>query len=296
MAVSNSIKEKIKNLRGEYIKLSSGKKSLIKIINETELSENVFNSNAIENSTLTLKETENILFDEEISRNISVKEVFEAKNLAHVIEYMDLKGGKLSLTPQTILMLHKMLLENIGDNIAGRFRQSNEYVRVGSHIAPPPEHVERMIDAILSEYENNIDDYPIDKIAKFHLEFGTIHPFLDGNGRMGRVMVNFQLNRFGFPNILIRNKEKKIYYQAFREYNDLGKTKTMEKIVVLALLESLHKRISYFRGTSIVPLSEFAKSSKRSLSSLINLAKRQTIPAFRERGVWKIGVNFIIKK
>lgn len=291
MAVSNSIKEKTKNLRGEYIKLSSGKESLLKIINETELSENVFNSNAIENSTLTLKETENILLDEEVSRNVSVREVFEAKNLARVIEYMNLAGDKLPLTSETILMFHKMLLENIDDNIAGRFRLKNEYVRVGSHIAPPPEHVERMIDAILSKYENNIDDYPLDKIAKFHLDFETIHPFLDGNGRIGRVMVNFQLNRFGFPNILIRDKEKKTYYQAFREYNDSGKTKVMEKIVVLALRESFHKRISYFRGTSIVPLSEFAKSSERSLSSLINLAKRQTIPAFRERGVWKIGVK-----
>lgn len=291
MAVSNSIKEKIKNLRDEYIKLSSGKESLLKIINETELSENVFNSNAIENSTLTLKETENILLDEEVSRNVSVREVFEAKNLARVIEYMNIEGDKLPLTSETILMFHKMLIENINNNIAGCFRVKNEYVRVGLYIAPPPEHVERMIESILSGYESNIDDYPLDKIAKFHLDFETIHPFLDGNGRIGRVMVNFQLNRVGFPNILIRDKEKKTYYQAFREYDDSGKTKIMEKIVVLALLESLHRRISYFIGTSIVPLSEFAKSSERSLSSLINHAKRQTIPAFRERGVWKIGAN-----
>jgi Fic family protein len=184
-----------------------------------------------------------------------------------------------------------MLIENIDDNIAGRFRMKNEYVRVGSHIAPAPEHVERMVDAILSEYESNINDYPIDKIAKFHLDFETIHPFLDGNGRIGRVIVNFQLNKLGFPNLIIRNKEKKIYYQSFREYNDSKNTKTMEKIIVLALFESLHKRISYLKGESIIYLSEYAKSSEKSLNSLINLARRQTIPAFRERGVWKIGVG-----
>jgi len=151
-----------------------------------------------------------------------------------------------------------------------------------------------MVDAILSEYESNINDYPIDKIAKFHLDFEMIHPFLDGNGRIGRVIVNFQLNKLGFPNLIIRDKEKKIYYQSFREYNDSKSTKTMEKIIVLALFESLHKRISYLKGESIIQLSEYAKSREKSLNSLINLARRQTIPAFRERGVWKIGVETII--
>ncbi len=291
MATSNHVRERIKILSAEYNRFSTGKGSLLKIINEAELSESVFNSNAIENSTLTLKETEKILLDKEVSRNVSVWEIFEAKNLARVMEYFELKRNELSLTSETILLVHKMLIENIDDNIAGRFRMKNEYVRVGSHIGPAPEHVERMVDAILSEYESNINDYPIDKIAKFHLDFETIHPFLDGNGRIGRVIVNFQLNKLGFPNLIIRNKEKKIYYQSFREYNDSKNTKTMEKIIVLALFESLHKRISYLKGELIIYLSEYAKSSEKSLNSLINLARRQTIPAFRERGVWKIGVG-----
>ena len=294
MATSNHVRERIKILGAEYNRFSTGKESLLKIINEAELSESVFNSNAIENSTLTLKETEKILLDKEVSRNVSVREIFEAKNLARVMEYFELKRNELSLTTETILLVHKMLIENIDDNIAGHFRTKNEYVRVGSHIAPAPEHVERMVDAILSEYESNIDDYPIDKIAKFHLDFERIHPFLDGNGRIGRVIVNFQLNKLGFPNLIIRNKEKKIYYQSFREYNDSKNTKTMEKIIVLASFESLHKRISYLKGESIIYLSEYAKSSEKSLNSLINLARRKTIPAFRERGVWKIGAETTI--
>ena len=80
MATSNPVKERIKILRVEYNQLSTGKKSLLKMINEVELSESVFNSNAIENSTLTLKETEKILLDMDVPRNISVREIFEAKN------------------------------------------------------------------------------------------------------------------------------------------------------------------------------------------------------------------------
>ena len=64
----------------------------------------------------------------------------------------------------------------------------------------------------------------------------------------------------------------------------------MEKIIALALLESLHKRNTYLRGNTIIPLADFAKQKKESINSLINFARRQTIPAFREKGTWKIGI------
>ena len=160
-----------------------------------------------------------------------------------------------------ILLLHKMLMGNIKDAIAGRFRTTGEYVRVGTHIAPAPEHVERMMEAILLEFSADHINYFADKIAKFHLDFETIHPFCDGNGRMGRVIVNYQLARFGFPNIIIRDKEKQIYYKSFGEYNDSKNTKTMEKIITLALTESLHKRIAYLHGDEIIPACRFRKST-----------------------------------
>ena len=84
MATTNPVRSQIKALKIEYDRLGKGKESLLKIIDESELSEGVFNSNAIENSTLTLKETERILLALEISRNVSVREVFEAKNLVPI--------------------------------------------------------------------------------------------------------------------------------------------------------------------------------------------------------------------
>jgi Fic family protein len=289
MATTIPIKDKIKRLKTEYDKLRIGKESLLEIIDESELSESVFNSNAIENSTLTLKETERILLELEIARNISVREVFEAKNLARVKEYTKNKAGESDLALEMILLLHKTLLGNIDDSIAGRFRAKGEYVRVGSHIAPAPEHVERMMDMIMLEYSADYDNYFVDKIAKFHLDFETIHPFCDGNGRMGRVIINYQLTRLNFPNIIVRDKEKRIYYQSFGEYRDLKKTNTMGKIIALALMESLHKRTAYLRGDIIMPVADFAKASKKSINHLLNAARRQTIPAFREKGAWKIG-------
>lgn len=289
MATNNTLKDYINVLRTKYDQLRKGKASLLKLIDESELSESVFNSNAIENSTLTLKETERILMEMEVSRNVSVREVFEAKNLARVLEYIGGKTVEPELNTETILLLHKMLIGNIKDVIAGRFRKKGEYVRVGTHIAPAPERVEKMIESILAEYSADHTSYFADKIAKFHLNFEIIHPFCDGNGRIGRVIINYQLGRFGFPNIIIRDKEKKTYYQAFGEYKDSKKTKTMEKIITLSLLESMHKRIAYLQGDQISTLADYAKAHKKSINALINAARRQTIPAFREKGVWKIG-------
>lgn len=291
MPSTNPVKEKIRILKIQFSKLSKGKESLLKIINEVELSESIYNSNAIENSTLTLKETEKILMDLEIARNLSVREVFEAKNLAMIMQYVKKPLIKPNLTIKALLLLHQMLMNNIDDKIAGHFRQKGEYVRVGSHIAPPPEKVEEMIDDLLLDYDNNHHEYFLDKIAKFHLDFETIHPFLDGNGRMGRVLINYQLHSLGFPNIIIRNKEKQKYYSAFNDYKFKKDPRAMEKILFLALFESLHKRISYLKGEKIITLAEFSKNDQRSLNSLINLARRQTIPAFRERGVWVIVQN-----
>ncbi len=292
MATTQPLKDRLRQLKTEFDRRRKGKESLLKIIDETELAESVFNSNAIENSTLTLKETEKILLDREVSRNVSVREVFEAKNLGRVMEYIEKTAAGSQLNEERILLLHGMLMGNIDDGIAGKFRKRGQYVRVGPHIAPAPEHVQSMVEALLLEYASSQETYFADAIAAFHLEFETIHPFCDGNGRIGRVLMNEQLLRLGFPLIIIRDKEKRKYYDAFTEYRDSKKKRRagMEHIVTLALMESLQKRIAYLQGFSIVTLADFAKTGKKSVHTLLNAAHRQTIPAFREKGVWKIGI------
>ena len=292
MATNNPTKKRIQALKAEYDALRKGKESLLVMVDEAEIPEAVYNSNAIENSTLTLKETEKILLDMEMSRDVSVREVFEAKNLARVVEYIRIKSQEIELNKEMILSLHQMLIGGIDDKIAGRFRAKGEYVRVGTHVAPAPEHVESMVDAILLEYSSDLNSYFLDKIAKFHLDFETIHPFNDGNGRIGRAIINFQFQRLGFPRIIVRDREKKDYYQAFGDYREKKNTKTMEKILVLGLMESFHKRIAYFKGETIITLSDYSKKHKLSAPAVSNAARRQKIPAFRERGVWKIPENF----
>ncbi|MDO8610538.1 MAG: Fic family protein [bacterium] len=289
MSISIPVKSKINILKHEYDSLKKNKESLLDMIFEAELPESVYNSNAIENSTLTLPETEKILLELDVSRNVSLREVFEAKNLARVFEHIKSKINLKNIDIELILFFHKMLISNIDDNIAGRFRKQYEFVRIGTHIAPAPEHVDLMMEAALLEYSSNHSMYFLEKIAQFHLNFEHIHPFNDGNGRIGRMLINYQLMQLGFPPIIIRDKEKTTYYKGFREFREKNKNIIMEKVLTLALLESFHKRITYLKGDIIIPLNEFAKNTKQSLKILLNKAKRQTIPVFREKGIWKIG-------
>lgn len=284
-------RSRLEALRREFEELRPSKESLLVMLDEAELPESVFNSNAIENSTLTLRETEQILLKHEVARNVSVRELHEAQNLADVSEYIR-KRTDLKLDKALALRLHEMLLGNIESDIAGRFRAKDEFVRVGTYLAPAPEHVERLFEEAVLDYSTETKRHFLERVSLFHLQFENIHPFVDGNGRIGRVLINLQLSQHGFPPLIIRNKGKEQnYYPAFGAYQRNEKTRLLDRQLWLALMESLHKRIAYLRGQKIITVSEHAKATKQSVQGLLNSARRQTLPAFREKGTWKIGVK-----
>src|SRR3990167_1296066 len=289
MAKTLNVFKSVDSLRARYYKASIGKDALIKLIAEAEVAEQVYNSNAIENSTLTLEETEKILLQIDLDRFITEREIFEAKNLARVVSYINTKAKERELTLEVILSLHKMLIANIRDDIAGRFRKEGEWVRVANHIAPDPKEVVGRLEKMLAGYNANSRENIIKRISRLHLTFEYTHPFVDGNGRIGRVINNYLLIREGFVPVNIKFIDRKTYYEAFKEFWEKGTAKIMEEIVGKALTNSYHKRLAYLEGAHIMTLSDYAKKHKVSHSNLINKANRQTIEAFLEKGVWKIG-------
>lgn len=285
-----SMQNRINILRERYYKALSGKESLVKIIAGTEVTEQVYNSNAIENSTLTLEETEKILMQIDLDRYISERELFEAKNLARVVEYIEERAKKQELNFDVILLLHKMLISNINDDIAGRFRTDGEFVRVGNYIAPDPKEINDLLEKMLIEYNAGSGNI-VRRLARLHLSFENIHPFNDGNGRIGRAINNYLLIREGYVPINIKFTDRKKYYEAFRDFDNDKTTVIMEEIIGKALTDSYFKRLAYLEHKNIIKLSDYAKKYKLSYPNLINKAKRQTIEAFLEKNVWKIGDN-----
>lgn len=294
--INQTTKDKIQALHLQYLNLAKGNKSVLKEITLAEIPELVYNSNAIENSTLSLEDTEKILAGGSLARKVNVREVYEAKNLAKLTESL-LEKNKSRINIKLILSLHKTLLTNIDDNISGPFRIGKEWVRVGNHLGANPQFVPTLIQELVDSYNQNKISYFLDAVSHFHAEFETIHPFVDGNGRMGRVLINLQLINLGFPPIIIQNKSKHTeYYTLFTQYQSTFKFGGFTELFALLLQESLHKRISILTAKKIIPLALWASQKGVKPNVAANKAKRQTIPAFRLREKWMIAEEFTSSK
>ena len=286
--INQITRDRINSLAEEYRKLATRQKEAIKELAFSELPEMVYNSNAIENSTLTLEDTEDILILGQIRTDHEIREIYEAKNLASAIEYL-MDNPEKEISVDLILNLHKTLLTNIRDDIAGRFRSGREWVRVGTHIGANPEFVNGLMYELVENYNSDTNGYFLDEIAYFHAEFENIHPFGDGNGRIGRLLTNEQLDMLGLPPIIIPNKSKfDEYYPALDEYTKTGKVDKLTELFASLLIESLYRRITKLTARRIIPVADWAKNNDINLQSVTNKAIRGTIPAFRVRGHWMI--------
>lgn len=286
--INQVTRDRINSLSEEYRKLAIKHKEAIKELTISELPEMVYNSNAIENSTLTLEDTEDILIRNQIRTDHEIREIYEAKNLASAIEYL-MDNPEKEISVELILKLHKTLLTNIRDEIAGRFRSGKEWVRVGTHIGANPEFVNGFMYELVEKYNSDTDEYFLDKIAYFHAEFENIHPFGDGNGRIGRLLTNEQLDMLGLPPIIIPNKSKfDEYYPALDEYTKTNKADKLTELFASLLIEALYRRIAKLTAKKIVPVADWTKNNGINLQSATNKAIRGTIPAFRVRGHWMI--------
>lgn len=290
--INQITKDRIATLSEQFKKLAKRNPDATNEVAIAEIPEMVYNSNAIENSTLTLKDTEDILLRNSIKKDHEIREIYEAKNLAKITEALLDNPGE-PVTVKLILDLHKILLTGIKDDWAGRFRGGKEWVHVGAHVGANPDFVEQLVEELVTDYNKQDNRYFLDKIAWFHAEFETIHPFNDGNGRLGRVLINQQLMVLGLPPVIIQNKSKHTsYYPAFDSYRVTGKFDVFTEILASILIESLYKRITLLSAPKIITVSTWAKSNDVAGNVAINKAIRGTIPAFHMREKWMIDADF----
>lgn len=289
--INQTTKDKINALALEYRRLAETNKEAVQELAVAELPEMVYNSNAIENSTLTLEDTEDILMRDKIRSDCEIREIYEAKNLAKATGYVwENPNEKLSV--DLILKLHKILLTDIS-GFAGRFRADGEWVRIGTHIGANPAFVNSLMYELVEKYNQLDEDYFLDKIAYFHAEFENIHPFSDGNGRIGRLLTNLQLQTLGLPPIIVANKSKTTeYYPALATYSKTGDHSKLTELFAGLLVEALYRRITKLTAKKIVFLADWAKKNGLNLQNVTNKAMRGTIPAFRQGDRWMIDAKY----
>ncbi|MGX1933463.1 Fic family protein [Microbacterium resistens] len=285
--INETTRRRLADLTDEYRSLTRTHPEALEQIALAELAEGVQQSNAIENSTLSLDDTERILAGRLPVRGSDLREVYEARNLAAVTT--DMLSRRDPLTIALILQWHGSLMAGIRDDIAGRFRRGDEWVRVGGHVGANPAFVPDLLTDALRRFHDEAEGAPIDAIARFHCEFEIIHPFVDGNGRIGRVLINKQLQDAHLPPVIIRARNRMAdYYPLFVQYGRSDDAGGMTRLIAVLLMEAVHKRLAMIGSPRIISLSDWARANGVRGTVAANKAKRQTLPAFRVRDRWMI--------
>ena len=171
-----------------------------------------YNTNAIEGSTITLEETREIIHNK-ISPNKPLRDVKETE--AHNKVFLQMLKKDEKITKELLSQWHQNIFGETKPDIAGRFR--DYLVRVGSHLAPDWQDVKNLMKKFIEFINKNKKMNPVELAGRVHYQFEKIHPFGDGNGRIGRLLMNFILWRSGYPMLIIEYKKRKSYYKVLQK-------------------------------------------------------------------------------
>ncbi|MCB9481011.1 MAG: Fic family protein [Desulfobacteraceae bacterium] len=209
-----------------------------------------YNSNAIEGNTLTLKETKVALEGITIGGK-TIREHFEVINHREAIFFVeDLVKKNEPLSQWQIKSIHQLILKNIDDKNAGSYRKNNVIISGASHVPPDFTQVPDLMESFIETYKNNfIKLHPVEKAARVHVDFVKIHPFIDGNGRTARLLMNLELMKSGFPPVILPVEKRLTYY----EFLDLAHTKNDYKPFLKLIAEIVEDSFKpYFYALGVI--------------------------------------------
>lgn len=215
-------------------------KETLKSLEENFKLEWTYNSNAIEGNTLTLKETKVVLEGITIGGK-TMREHLEVINHNEAIEFLEeLINDNRELTEIDIKNIHAIVLKGIDDEDAGRYRTENVIISGASHIPPESIRVPELMEKLIYRYDEWKEKYhPIVVAALLHAEFVKIHPFIDGNGRTARLLMNFEVMKNGYPPIIIKTEQRHKYYDTLDEGAMTGNYTEFVKIVAKQAVEMI---------------------------------------------------------
>ena len=221
----------MKNILAEIDKLQNDLKGMrplnaaeLKRLRDEFIIETTYNSNAIEGNTLTLRETALILQEGLTIAEKPLRDHLDIIGFKDAFNYMvELAGQSTPLTEKTILDIHSLVLMSDAEN-RGRYRKVPVQILGAAHTPPQPYLIQPELEQLLANYnEWKKQKHIIEAVALLHLEFEAIHPFIDGNGRTGRLLLNFELIKHGFLPVDIKFTDRRKYYDAFDSYHTNNK-------------------------------------------------------------------------
>lgn len=221
--LSNEDKEKIKDIEQKFsLKLKKLDETTKKEMFDDFLTYFIYNTNAIEGNTLTLKETDLLLNKGITPQGRTLREINDHLNSREVFYYLLKEKPKISI--ETIISIHDRLLEKIDERKG--FRNSNVRVIGATFKSSPFQYIRTDINLLLKWYNKNKNKlHPVILASLFHHKFEKIHPFYDGNGRTGRMIMNLMLIKNKIPPIILSNKQRKRYHSVLAKADETGLTK-----------------------------------------------------------------------
>lgn len=208
-------------------------------LNEEFIVEYTYNSNAIEGNTLTLRETDLVLRGLTIDKK-PLKDHMEAVGHKEAFDYVrELVKNNIPLSENIIKKIHFLVLADKKDD-RGVYRRVPVRIMGAAHEPVQPYLIQPKMEQLLIDFKNS-NEHIVTKLARFHIEFEAIHPFIDGNGRTGRLLVNLELMKAGYPPIDIKYMDRLAYYNAFDEYYVKHNLSVMEKLFAKYINERLDK-------------------------------------------------------
>lgn len=202
-----------------------------------------YNTNRIEGSTLTLRDTANLLKEGITPRNRPLRDIREAESHKKLF-YKMLEYDK-DLNLNIVLYWHKILMQDVDKEIAGKIRDHQVAIAGTTVKLPSPAELNPLLDEFFAWYNKKKNKlHPVELAALVHLKFVSIHPFTDGNGRISRIMMNFVLHKNKFPMLDIQYSNRVSYYTALERSQKTGKEYIFVQHLIKRYLAE-HKRFNF---------------------------------------------------
>jgi Fic family protein len=269
---------------------------IVRKLDEQFTIEWTYNSNAIEGNTLTLQETDLVINRGLTIGNKSLKEHFEAINHKEGIQFLyDFIKKKKELDEKSILEIHKIILKNISDTDAGHYRNANVMIMGAVYLPPSAVKVPRLMAEFMEwYYEHKLKLSTVELAGWVHykLVYMYIHPFIDGNGRTARLLMNLILLQNGYPPAVILNIDRRKYYQVLKEadreqysnyLNFIGRSVERSLLIYLNALKSKNDREDRY---GYIGLQEASKLCEYGIEYLSYLARTGRLQAIKIRRNW----------